>query len=63
MQPGTFDTVLLENASRTTKHLISWRIGYSHHEYLEAYIGTQHVIAGKNVSQDHKIFASISAYF
>jgi hypothetical protein len=60
---GVFDTNLLTQNSDTTQHIISWRLGYTHDEVLQAYVGSQHVIAGKNVPQDNKLYASIAAYF
>lgn len=60
---GIFNTELLERHSVRTEHLISWRLGYTHNDVLQAYVGSQHVVAGKNVAQDNKIYASLIAYF
>ncbi len=63
LELGIYNTDLLVQRSATTAHIVSWRLGYTHNDVLQAYIGSQHVVAGKNVPQDNKIYASLAAYF
>ena len=58
-----FDTKFLKKFSEKTVHKFSWSLAYVHTNKIEIYIGSQHVVAGKNVIQHHKIFASTSWFF
>jgi len=58
-----FNVKLFEETSAKTAHKISWSIAYAHSNKTELYIGSQHVVAGKNVPQQHKVFASIAWFF
>lgn len=44
-------------------HSLSWTLSYQFKNLIELNIGSQHVIAGKNVMRTHEFFASLVAVF
>lgn len=60
----TFNTALLEKGTREVQHFLIWNVAYStNDDEFEAYLGSQHVIAGRNVPQQNKLFASLRWQF
>lgn len=63
-QQGLFNTALLEQNTRQIQHILLWNIAYaSDCDDFEAYVGSQYVIAGKNVPQKGQVFFSLRWQF
>lgn len=60
---GTFNTKLLESRTKQQAHTIAWELAYKFDNLVELTMGSQHVIAGKNVPRNQEIFASLTAAF
>lgn len=61
--PGTFDTCQATKFTETRSHSIGANLTYKFRNMLELNIGTQHVIAGRNIPRTHEFFASVIAIF
>lgn len=60
---ATFDVAALIAATEQQAHTVGFNLTYKFRNMLELNIGSQHVIAGRNVAREHDIFASIIAIF
>ncbi len=61
--PGTFNTKLLESRTKQQAHSIAWELAYKFDNLVELTMGSQHLIAGRNIPRNHEIFASLTAAF
>ena len=61
--PGTFNTKLLELRTKQQAHSIAWELAYKFDNLVELTMGSQHLIAGRNIPRNHEIFASLTAVF
>jgi|GEM_PF-1596025 len=59
----TFNTGLLESFTNQRFQRIGWNLTYKTNHLIEFNIGSQHIIAGRNIARVHNIFASIIAVF
>lgn len=55
------DTSCFEGKS--IAHRVSWSLAYKFENFVEVGFGSQHIVAGKNVPEQHEIFLSLSAAF
>ncbi len=68
-KPGTevntndldFDSVTKLSSERS--HSLSWTLSYQFKNLIELNIGSQHVIAGKNIPRTHEVYISFIAVF
>ncbi|MGB8366933.1 MAG: hypothetical protein WCD44_01110 [Candidatus Babeliales bacterium] len=60
---GIFNTKFLESSTKQQAHTIAWELAYKFDNLVELTMGSQHVIAGRNVPRNQEIFASLTAAF
>jgi len=61
--PGTFNTKLLESRTKQQAHSLAWELAYKFDNLVELTMGSQHLIAGRNIPRNHEFFASLTAVF
>lgn len=54
---------LVEKRTNAQAHTIGWNLSYMVKNRVEINIGSQHIIAGKNVPRTHEVFASLIVVF
>lgn len=60
---GDFEECILEKFSEQRSHTISWNLTYKLKNMIELNVGTQHIVAGKNVPRIAQVFTSIVLVF
>lgn len=44
-------------------HRLSWSLSYKFRNFVEVGLGSQHIVAGKNVPEQHEVFLSVATAF
>ena len=57
------NTAQLQEGTRQQAHTVSWNLVYECENQVELSIGSQHIVAGKNVPQSHEWFATMALVF
>ena len=60
---GALDFESVYNISCERAHILSWTLNYQFKNLVMLNMGSQHVIAGKNVTREHEFFVSFIAVF
>lgn len=60
---GDLDFESVYNISCERAHMLSWTLNYQFKNLVTLNMGSQHVIAGKNVAREHEFFVSFIAVF
>lgn len=58
-----FNTCLLEERTKERFHRVSWNLTYKFQNLVELNIGSQHIIAGRNVPRLQELYVSFIAVF
>ncbi len=57
------DTKLLEFRTDAQSHTISWNLAYEFRNMFELQIGSDHIVAGKNVAKHKEVFITLAIVF
>jgi len=61
--PSTFDTSSFASAPDCISHRINWSLTYKFESNIDLAFGSQHIVSGKNVPQQHEVFFSVAIMF
>lgn len=63
VDPSNIDFEAVKITTKERSHTISWTLSYQFKNLFELNVGSQHVIAGKNVARTHEVYMSFIAVF
>lgn len=58
-----FNTESIEKYTRRTMHRLGWNLTYKFENYVELTLGSQHIVAGKNVPRSHDVYLTAALVF